>query len=225
LKAVASWDSSVHQSPYLNQLTPFDKHVYITVKVNVKFKLISDFRQFSKTNKHECIDIVLRKRISVCVYLPNSGAKLMSLNRFKNLLNPTAMTKKNTKASTTFNQTCIIYRVISTIPKLITEIENRESLAIKAASSIVEDVNQKNDGKNDTSLENSAFHFERYAKTIEAVDTILKRERIQQKLHLEKLIHSSKNNELVNDENLEDESTIKTSQKTFSVPNLIKNVS
>ena len=39
------------------------------------------------------------------------------------------------------------------------------------------------------------------------------------------LIHSSKNNELVNDENLEDESTIKTSQKTFSVPNLIKNVS
>ena len=77
LKAVASWDSSVHQSPYLNQLTPFDKHVYITAKVNVKFKLISDFRQFSKTNKQEYIDIVLRKRISVCVYLPNSGAKLM----------------------------------------------------------------------------------------------------------------------------------------------------
>lgn len=222
LKAIASWDSSVHQSPYLNQLTPLDKNVYITIKINVKFKLISDLRQLTKSNKNEYIHLVFRKRISVCVYLPSSVPKLMSLNRFKNLLNPVGASKKNTKSTTISNQTCVIYRIISTIPKLITEIENRESLAIKAASS-VEDSNQEN-GHSEMHIDNPVSHFERYAKTIEIVDTILNRERIQQKLHLEKLIHLSKNNESINREDSDDETTFKATQKTFSVPNLIKNV-
>ena len=224
LNAVASWDSSVHQSPYLNQITPIDKNVYITVKINVKFKLISDLRQFAKSNTNEYIELVLRKRISVSVYLPTSVPKLMSLNRFKNLLNPVGISKKSTKVSSVSNQTCVIYRIISAIPKLITEIENRESLAIKAAYSAIEDLNQENI-KNDMCLDNTASHFERYAKTIEAVDTILKRERIQQKLHLERLIQLSKSNgrPLVQ-KDFEDDSPYKPHQKTFSVPNLIKNV-
>ena len=223
LNVVASWDSSVHQSPYLNQMTPIDKNVYITVKINVKFKLISDLRQFAKSNKNEYIELVLRKRISVSVYLPTSVPKLMSLNRFKNLLNPVGISKKSTTISSVSNQTCVIYRIISAIPKLITEIENRESLAIKAASSAVEDLNQENI-KNEMCLDNTASHFERYAKTIEAVDTILKRERIQQKLHLERLIQLSKNNGPLVQKEFEDDSPYKPHQKTFSVPNLIKNV-
>jgi hypothetical protein len=41
LRATARWDSSEHKSKYLNRETPLDAHVYLVVKVNVKFKLYS----------------------------------------------------------------------------------------------------------------------------------------------------------------------------------------
>ena len=217
LRALASWDSSIHQSAYLNQLTPLDKHVYATIKINVKFKMISSAPGLSRKNDY--IDLIFRKRVSVCVVLPYSGPKLMSLNRFKNLLNPAANSRKTATSSDALaNKTSVIYRVISTVPKQLTEIENRESLAIKAASSINDDCGQDS---SKLDFDNSASHFERYAKTIEAVDAILSRERVQQKLHLEKLINIAKRNELADEEA---DTILKPSQKVFSVPNLLKNV-
>ena len=231
LKAVCSWDSSVHQSPYLNQITSLDKNVYLTVKINVKLKLISNINN-SKSKSNEYIDLVLRKRLAVCICLQSSGPKLMSLNRFKNLLNP-GLTKRNSKATSSSsspnsdrNMTCVTYRIIATIPKLLTEIENRESLAIKAASSINEEAttNVQDSFRNDLVIDSSPSHFERYAKTIEAVDSILKREKVQQKLHLERSIHLLNRNGSNADEDGDRDSSLTTPKKTFSVPNLIKTV-
>lgn len=39
LRATAQWDSSEHKSKHLNKETPLDEHVYLIVKINVKFKL------------------------------------------------------------------------------------------------------------------------------------------------------------------------------------------
>jgi kinesin family protein 13 len=226
VSALASWDSSVHQSPYLNQLTPIDKHVYVTVRVNVRFKLAS-----SSSSKNKFVELVLRKRLSVCVYLQASGPKLMSLNRFKNLLNPVGMSSrksvntsdssKEARGASQPSSTCVIYRIISSIPKLLTEIENRESLAIKAASCLADESNQD---VTNTDL-NSASHFERYAKTIEVVDSILRREKLQQRLHLERTIHLSKFPDQQQQQQIEHEESNHgfMSPKTFSVPNLIKN--
>lgn len=41
LRATGRWDSSEHKSKHLNKETPLDAHVYLIVKVNVKFKLHS----------------------------------------------------------------------------------------------------------------------------------------------------------------------------------------
>lgn len=241
LKAVARWDSSEHRSIYLNRETPLDKKVYLTVKVNLKLKILTQNEKLKRNElkSNQYIDLVLRKRIGVCIYSSNtmSTSKLISFNRFKNILGSGATSSKSKSASKqslpmNLETSTVTYRVISSIPKLLTEIENRESLAIKAASSITEDLisnmdaNQSNRANNN--MENSLSHFEQYAKTIQAVDSILKRDRVQQQKALKEAINYFNKNGIP-DPNLVQESSESGSsgpqmKKTFSVPNLIKNV-
>lgn len=230
LKAIARWDSSCHQSLYLNQITPLNKDVYLTIKLNLRMKIINTNSSRSLSDSSQYVDLTLRKRIAVCVYLQSSSSnKLMSLKSFKTLLSPSIRPKPSSRASKSkqANVSGVTYRIITTVPRLLTEIENRESLAIKAASSITEELkNLANEDRKQTggheAIDNSLSHFERYAKTIEAVDSILKRDRAQQLLKIEKILNKS--GEVIDDGTgieMELDTPVK---KTFSVPNLIKNV-
>jgi len=246
IKAVALWDSSIHQSPYLNQITPFDKHVYLTLKFNLKFKLINnsydvddnddDNNYYKKIKNTKYIDLCLRKRISVNVYSPNSLVtnSKFTLNRFKTLIISSG-TKNSAKTSaksiaSSQHSTSVIYRIISDIPKCLTEIENHESFVMKAATSILE---ESSNNKNET----SNLFFEQYLKTLKAVDNILKRDRIQQQLiiknvsklfykknELAKSFNNDSDNTIIQKHNESENSSEKKMKKTFSVPNLIKNV-
>jgi len=246
IKAVALWDSSIHQSPYLNQITPFDKHVYLTLKFNLKFKLINnsydvddnddDNNYYKKIKNTKYIDLCLRKRISVNVYSPNSLVtnSKFTLNRFKTLIissgnKNSAKTSAKSIASSQ-HSTSVIYRIISDIPKCLTEIENHESFVMKAATSILE---ESSNNKNET----SNLFFEQYLKTLKAVDNILKRDRIQQQLiiknvsklfykknELAKSFNNDSDNTIIQKHNESENSSEKKMKKTFSVPNLIKNV-
>lgn len=157
LRAVARWDSSEHRSIYLNKETPLDKLVYLNVKINLKLKIVSQNRSQSLMNdakSSQYIDLILRKRICVCVYSSTNtigASKLVSFNRLKSMLgSSTSLSRskssnkkqQNTSPNSTFNSglTSVTYRLISNIPKLLTEIENRESLASKAASCITEEL-------------------------------------------------------------------------------------
>jgi kinesin family member 13 len=89
INAIARWDSSVHQSTFLNQITPNDKRIYLTLKVNLRMKL-NDI-----TNSNNYFNLILRKRLCLNVYLNSSStnnynsmiskttSKFMNLNRFK----------------------------------------------------------------------------------------------------------------------------------------------
>ncbi|CAF0703162.1 unnamed protein product [Brachionus calyciflorus] len=236
LKAVARWDSTEHGSQYLNKETPIDRIVYLTVKINLKLKIINPVKNdLRRANQY--VDLVLRKRLCVTVNSSlNTNLKLLGLNKLKGLLGSTATLNRNKfiKSSGLIERndafgTTITYRVISNIPRLLTEIENRESLAIKVANSIAEDLIELNEKQDKINQENSMSLFEQYAKTIEAVDSILKRDRIQQQIILKKsIIYFSKNGMEKNEDfdmqsSDENHSNNEPSmKKTFSVPNLLK---
>ncbi len=277
LRAVSRWDSSEHKSTHLNQITPVDKIVYLTLKLNVKMKVYSVLTNCSgklseqlsaSSSNYSFINLAMRKRICVHVSLNSSlsspspaSNKLMGLGRFKNIMGSTtvnligniAKPLSGSLQNQTITSTSLTYRVIASVPSLLTEVENRESLAIKAATSITEDLinelstdsNQESPTMEYKSLDSSIGHLEHYANTIEAVDTILKRDRAQQKIELKKLVSqnkkkSSNGNSVHSDSDAEDSqhsegssdssggggTTARPSamKKTFSVPNLIKNL-
>jgi cell division protein FtsB len=268
LRAVSRWDSSEHKSIYLNQITPVDKIIYLTLKLNVKMKILPTTTTTTTTNVYQItgggrktnntvyLNCVMRKRICVNVGLNSSlgGSasspstnRLISLNRFKNIMGSTTanlignMAKPST--SVTLNSTSLTYRLIASVPNLLTEIENRESLATKAATSITEElINELTDNSNQESptmeyksLDSSIGHLEHYAKTIEAVDTVLERDRAQQKTELRRLVarsrrtagqgqDSSSGGEDGQSSEGSSEGRATAMKKTFSVPNLIKNL-
>ena len=270
LKAVCRWDSSEHKSIYMNQITPLDNVIYLTVKANLKLRLNPVINNSSSSNTRTAaassyINLTIRKRICVCIGLNSSlnspaspaNNKLMSLNRFKTMLGSTAANVIGSMAKPLgahsaalaskqpLNYTACTYRFISSVPRMLTEIENRESLAIKAATSITEGLmNELSNGSRCSdqdspttleykSLESSTSHLERYAKMIEAVDAILRRDRVQQQIELSKVISAKGGHANVSDlveEGLESEGRSLISnngsglRKTFSVPNLMKNV-
>lgn len=278
LKAVGQWDSTEHKSIYLNKETPLDKQVYLIVKLVLRFKLVTNVAAAVTTSlpgTNQYVDVVLRKRISVCVHSYSSSAgflahsspntRILSLNKIKNIFSggtgdstqSAGSSRSNTPNRITATQsnvslTGVTYRLIANIPKLLTEIENRESLAIKIASSMTEEAlmlqlnaadltnddpascvnNSSMSGAKRNLIENTGNYFEQYAKTIEAVDSILKRDRVDQQLVVKKLININNKNghKMITsddqpfvDSGLSGFST-PSMKKTFSVPNLFKNV-
>ena len=220
LKAVALWDSSIHQSPYLNQLTPLDRNVYVTVKINLKLKVPVANKHETKYRQNKYIDLVLRKRIAVNVTAAyNTGAKF-GLKRFTKLLTSTGLNSP-AKKTTSLNMTSVIYRVILNIPKSLVEIENRESLALQAATSLannsIEDQRfleksetTKPPSSDDGGIESSLTQFQHYAKTIAAVDSILKQDRLQQQMAIRSAFNLLQQNNNLNE------------LQAYKIPSLLK---
>ncbi|XP_029446583.1 kinesin-like protein KIF13A isoform X3 [Rhinatrema bivittatum] len=106
--AIASWDSTVHESVHLNRVTPQNERIYLIVKTTVQL------------SHPAAMELVLRKRIAVNVY--NKQSFTQSLKRrisLKNILYSSGVT----------------YEIVSNIPKATEETEDRETLALMAARS------------------------------------------------------------------------------------------
>ena len=218
----------------MNQITPSDKQVYLTVKINLKLKVLADKSyaardKETKLNTFRYIDLVLRKRISVSIYLPTGLLSAVTpkygLSKLKNfLVGDSASHNKNVSSKLNGGSddcaTSVIYRIISSIPKCLTEIESRESLAEQAASSLA---NGESAGhlKLNHSNASELSQFEHYAKTIAAVDALLKQDRMQQQAAIKVASDIFFENKAVVNSSLLVDSQMK---KTFSVPNMIKSV-
>ncbi|XP_078098030.1 kinesin-like protein KIF13A isoform X4 [Mustelus asterias] len=108
VSAVASWDSSVHDSIHLNKVTPQNERIYLIVKTTVQL------------SHPAAVELVLRKRIAVNIY--NKQSFTQSLKRrmsYKHILHSCGVT----------------YEIVSNIPKASEEAEDRETLALMAAKS------------------------------------------------------------------------------------------
>ncbi|XP_060756438.1 kinesin-like protein KIF13A isoform X5 [Neoarius graeffei] len=107
-----SWDSSIHDSIYLNRVTAPGERIYLIIKATVQL------------SHPASIELVLRKRIAVNIY--NKQSFTQSLKRrmsLKNMLHSCGVT----------------YEIVSNIPKASEEPEERETLALMAARSEAEE--------------------------------------------------------------------------------------
>lgn len=105
--AIAVWDSSMHDSPYLNRVTSADERVYMILKTTVRLSHPS------------VIDVVLRKRLVLNVYKKQSFSQMFL---------------KKIVPSEFINAAGVTYEIVSHIPKALEDIEDRESLALLAAN-------------------------------------------------------------------------------------------
>ncbi|XP_036111263.1 kinesin-like protein KIF13A isoform X2 [Molossus molossus] len=108
VSAIASWDSSVHDSVHLNRVTPQNERIYLIVKTTVQL------------SHPAAMELVLRKRIAANIY--NKQSFTQSLKRRMSLKN-------------IFYSCGVTYEIVSNIPKATEEIEDRETLALMAARS------------------------------------------------------------------------------------------
>ena len=109
--AVASWDSSIHESVSLNRLTQATERAYLIVKVVVRL------------SHPLAMDLVLRKRLCFNVI------KRQSL---------TEKIRKRLGHAGGPRSVSVLYEVVSNIPVSVAELEDRESLAVLAAAADTE---------------------------------------------------------------------------------------
>uniref|UniRef100_A0A8B9GRR8 Kinesin family member 13A n=1 Tax=Astyanax mexicanus TaxID=7994 RepID=A0A8B9GRR8_ASTMX len=112
VSATCSWDSSIHDSIYLNRVTAPTERIYLIIKATVQL------------SHPASMELVLRKRIAVNIY--NKQSFTQSLKRrmsLKNVLHSCGVT----------------YEIVSNIPKASEEPEERETLALMAARGEVEE--------------------------------------------------------------------------------------
>ncbi|CAH1248124.1 KIF13A [Branchiostoma lanceolatum] len=109
--AVASWDSSIHDSINLNRITPSNERVYLITKVTVRL------------SHPASMELVLRKR--VCVNIYKKQGFMASLKKNLDIGQKDMVTACG-----------ITYEVVSNIPKASEEIEDRETLAMMAVSGV-----------------------------------------------------------------------------------------
>ncbi|XP_062524750.1 kinesin-like protein KIF13B isoform X2 [Bombyx mori] len=107
VSAIASWDSSIHDSQYLNRVTEANERVYLILKTTVRLSHPAP------------MDLILRKRLGLNIY------KRQSL---------TDRIRKKIVRTDQLTQTGVMYEVVSNIPKASEELEERESLAQIAAT-------------------------------------------------------------------------------------------
>ncbi|XP_013388105.1 kinesin-like protein KIF13B isoform X2 [Lingula anatina] len=167
--AIASWDSSIHESVHLNRVTPDNELVYLIVKVVVRLSHPAP------------IDIILRKRICVSVYKRQSltnklKKKIGGINYFKGhetmqrILTAAHMKEDNLYSS------CITFEVVSNIPKASEELEDRETLAQMAAS------------QNESGMPDGESYIEKYIKGVSAVESILLLDKLRQEVAVKELL-------------------------------------
>ncbi|XP_066259078.1 kinesin-like protein KIF13A isoform X2 [Euwallacea similis] len=105
--SVASWDSSIHDSQYLNKVTEPNERVYMILRVTVRLSYPAT------------MDLVLRKRLAINVYKKQSFTERI---------------KKRIVRTDLITACGVTYLVVSNVPKASEELEDRESLAQLAAS-------------------------------------------------------------------------------------------
>jgi len=118
--AYASWDSSMHDSVYLNRATQNNERVYLVLKVVLR--LCSP----------AVMDLVLRKRICVRIY-KKQGLK-------------ESLMKKFIRQSAPLSRSGLMYELVSHIPKQSgEETEERQNLARKAADAMTSEKDTLNE--------------------------------------------------------------------------------
>lgn len=152
VQAVSVWDSSVHESPYLNRITASTERIFLIVKVCLNI---------SHPAKME---IILRKRIAINVY------KKSLVSSTKNIF------KRISRADMASNGTGITYEIVASIPKASEDIEDRESLALLAASDV------------DLTACDGESYIERYTKSVSALESLLTLDRLRQEVAIREQI-------------------------------------
>ncbi|XP_033100140.1 kinesin-like protein KIF13A isoform X3 [Anneissia japonica] len=161
--AIASWDSSIHDSPHLNRVTSQDERIYLIVKVIVQL------------SHPAMMELVLRKRICVNVYKKISLASTLK--------------RKITKVEAN-RSSGVTYEIVANIPKALEDPEDRETLAMMAATGA-----ENKEGES---------YIEKYTKGVSAVESILALDRLRQEVIIKEKL--SAQGKLV--------------RKTASVPNI-----
>ncbi|XP_040583928.1 kinesin-like protein KIF13A isoform X2 [Lepeophtheirus salmonis] len=139
--SVAAWDSSIHDSLCLNRVTPGNERAYLIVKAVVRL------------SHPTVMDLVLRKRVCFNIY------KKYSL---------TDKIRRSMGHTSNLSSLSAVYEIVSNIPKASEELEDRESLAVMAASC-----------HDDETVDGETF-IEKYTKGVSAVETILVLDRLRQ---------------------------------------------
>uniref|UniRef100_A0A671LDU6 Kinesin-like protein KIF13B n=1 Tax=Sinocyclocheilus anshuiensis TaxID=1608454 RepID=A0A671LDU6_9TELE len=142
VKTEASWDCTVHDSPELNRVTGPDLRIYLTVRTMV---LLSHPAQ---------MQLVLRKRI--CVNLTGRQGFAQSLLR-----------RMSHRSS--IHGCGVTFEIVSNIPGVREDSEDREMLARLAAST-------------DNPGADSEAAIEKYLRSVLAVDNILTLDRLRQEV-------------------------------------------
>ncbi|XP_076306917.1 kinesin-like protein KIF13A isoform X2 [Tachypleus tridentatus] len=151
VSAVAAWDSSIHDSIFLNRVTPQNERIYMILKVTVRL------------SHPATMDIILRKRLAINVYKRQSIMDRM---------------KKRISRQDLLFASGVIYEVVSNVPKASEDPEDRETLALVAASG--EDV-ATNDGES---------YIEKYTRGVSALESILTLDRLRQEVAVKELLAS-----------------------------------
>lgn len=192
VEAVAVWDSSMHESSHLNRLTSPNERIFAIVKV------------LARLSHPAPMNIVLRKRICLNVYKKQSITKTIF--------------KRISRADIPLTKTSVIYEVVSSIPKASEDIEDRESLALLAASGV------------DLTACDGESYIERYSKSVSAVESILTLDKLRQEVAVREQM--AKKAKIAMQNSLADKSSLSSSpfgpfatgsealRKTLSVPNI-----
>lgn len=131
--AIASWDSSLHDSQALNRVTEGKLWSSASLLIYTNFLLISNLfaanervylilKSTVRLSHPAPMDLVLRKRISLNIYKRQSITERLKKSKWLG------------RADLNITQTGVTYEVVSNIPKASEELEDRESLAQLAAS-------------------------------------------------------------------------------------------
>ncbi|XP_073957277.1 kinesin heavy chain 73 isoform X2 [Choristoneura fumiferana] len=112
VSAIASWDSSIHDSQYLNRITEANERVYLILKTTVRLSHPAP------------MDLILRKRLGLNIYKRQSFTDRIRKKIVRSVI----------FEADQLTQTGVTYEVVSNIPKASEELEERESLAQIAAT-------------------------------------------------------------------------------------------
>ncbi|XP_072028928.1 kinesin-like protein KIF13A isoform X2 [Amphiura filiformis] len=143
--AVASWDSSIHDSQHLNRVTGPNERIYLIIKAVVQL------------SHPAMMELVVRKRVCVNIYKKQGF---------------TSTFKKKIGRLDSVPACGVTYEIVSNIPKASEDPEDRESLALMAASGAEENT-QAADGET---------YIEKYTKGVSAVESILALDRLRQEV-------------------------------------------
>ena len=168
--AVASWDSSIHDSIYLNRLTEPSEQAYLIVKAVVRL------------SHPQHMDLMLRKRICFNVYKQQRSSLSDRIRR--RLAGVAAATVSAAGIGQgTVSSVGVTYELVAHVPTASEELEARESLAIMAASS-----SNNNAAQDLQALADGETFIEKYTRAAAAVEELLRLDKLRQQMAVRELL-------------------------------------